>query len=388
MRLFGLVMVCALVSAGPAAVPLNAQWIDDPALSATIQKGIDHIYNLEFSDAEKVFADVVRSRPEHPTGHFFQAMIQWVRILSDFNVESHDDRFIQMLDRVIEMCDRRLEKNPRDIVALFFKGGSIGFRGRLRANRGSWLLAAKDGISALPLVRKAYEIEPGNHDVLLGIGIYNYYAAVIPDAYPFVKPVMIFFPTGDRSKGIEQLELASRNARYARAEASYFLMQNHYLYEKNYIRAYELARMLHERYAKNPIFHRYLGRTSVSLGMWPEAERVFGEVAACVQRHQTGYGEHDGREAHYYLGRAAFLRGDLPTARNHYLSSVDLSARIDSREGSGFASLATLALGMIHDLQQERAEAVKYYRKVLNLKKYQNSHVDARRYLVTPYARN
>jgi len=376
------------IIAVPSALTLKAQWIDEPALAAAIQKGIDHTYDLEFDEAEKTFAEVIRARPDHPTGYFFRAMVQWIRILSNFNVESHDDRFNQMLEKVIDLCDKRLEQNSKDVVALFFKGGSIGFRGRLRANRGSWLLAAKDGVSALPLVRKAHEIEPGNFDVLLGIGIYNYYAAVIPDAYPFVKPVMLLFPKGDRKKGIEQLELASQYARYARLEATYFLMQNYYLYEKNYLRAHEIARELHARYSKNPIFHRYLGRTSVSLGMWEETQQVFSEVAARYQRKQVGYADHEGREAYYYLGRAAFLRGEFPMAQKFYLLTNELSSRLDTPAGSGFSALATLALGMIHDSQNKRAEAVQYYRKVLKLKAFQNSHADARRYLLTPYARN
>ncbi|MCK7516648.1 MAG: hypothetical protein MZV64_02440 [Ignavibacteriales bacterium] len=94
----------------------------------------------------------------------------------------------------------------KDVDALFFKGGSIGFRGRLRAFRESWLKAADDGREALPIVEQASILDPGNLDVQLGFGIYNYYADVIPNQYPLLKPhMMIFFPDGNREKGIEQL---------------------------------------------------------------------------------------------------------------------------------------------------------------------------------------
>lgn len=368
-------------------IELKAQWISDPLVDEKIQRGIDRAYNLEYSEAEKLFSEVVRIQPDHPAGYFFQAMVEWLKMLTNFNDESRDGQFIRMLEKVIELSDKRLEKNSKDLTALFYKGGAIGFRGRLRANRGSWVLAAKDGVLALPLVKKAHSIDPNNSDVLLGIGIYNYYAAVIPQFYPLVKPFMIFFPKGDKREGIEQLELASQNAKYARVEASYFLMQNYYLYEKEYWKALELATSLHKKYDKNPIFQRYLGRCYVSLGMWSEAERVFAEVERRYQGKFVGYDLSDGREAYYYLGRSAFLKGDLDKALRHYQRSNELSTKLDKGGASGFTILAYLTMGMILDLQKKRQEAIEHYKKVLKLKQFRNSHADARRYLQTPYTR-
>ncbi|MEX0602410.1 MAG: tetratricopeptide repeat protein, partial [Bacteroidota bacterium] len=285
------------------------QWIDDPAIDVTVRRGIDHVYNLEFYDAGIAFDSVIRARPDHPAGHFFRAMIQWWRILTNFDDRSQDTRFLSLLDQVIALCDERLKKDPDDLTALFFKGGSLGFRGRLRANRGSWVLAAKDGIAALPIVQRAYRLDPGNFDILLGIGIYNYYADVIPAQYPIVKPFMVFFPSGDRKTGFDQLRQASEHARYAHIEASYFLMQSAYLYEKDFTIAHELAARLHSRFPGNPLFHRYLGRSLVSLGKWGEAFRVFQEIERCFGERRIGYDAFDGREAYFYLGRYYFITG-------------------------------------------------------------------------------
>lgn len=240
--------------------------------------GIDKVYNYEFEKADSIFADVINLRPNNPIGYFFRAMTQWERIISNFDDESQDDKLYQMLDVVIEMCEKRLDEDPNDVTAMFFKGGAVGFRGRLRANRGKWLGAANDGIVALPLVQKAYELEPDNYDVLLGMGIYNYYAAVVPDRYPIVKPAMIFFPSGDRKKGLEQLQQASLHAKYAKVEATYFLVQNYFSYEKEYTKALELARKLNAKYPNNSMFRRYVGRCLVSLGYLGEANDIFVDI--------------------------------------------------------------------------------------------------------------
>ncbi len=376
-----------LASVGLVFVEASAQWPADSSVDNRIQRGIKHIYNLEFYDADKQFDEVIRIRPEHPAGPFFKAMTQWQRILSNLDDESQDDRFYDMLEEVIEMCDKMLEKNPEDITALFFEGGSLGFRGRLRANRGNWFGAARDAIAALPIVQKAYELDPKNNDILLGMGIYNYYAEIIPAEYPIVKPFMVFLPSGDRKKGIEQLKSAAQHAKYARTEASYFLMQNFFLYEKDYQAALLLARQLNKDFPSNPDFQRYLGRCYVSVSNWEEAFRVFSNVLDRVTQRAVGYDDRDGREAYYYIGKYLFTKSNDADALINFQKCDELSSKIDKEGASGFASMANLHIGMIYDLQSKRSEARSQYRKVLGMKAFENTHTDARKYLQQPYRR-
>lgn len=361
------------------------QWDLGPEIDRRIQKGIDHIYNLEFYDAESAFAEVIRLRPDHPSGYFFRAMIQWWRILSNLEDESGDDRFKEMLGEVIDMCDAMLEKNPEDITAMFFKGGSLGFRGRLRGNRGNWFGAAQDGLAALPIVRSAHELAPGNHDVLLGIGIYHYYADVVPSEYPIVKPFMVFFPSGDRKKGLEELELASQKAKYASVEATYFLVQSYFLFEKNFAKAHHLAVQLNKRYPRNPLFLRYVGRCSVSLGLWNDVFRVFSEVALRATEKQAGFNMTEAREAYYYLGKYFFTVKRYDESLTNFLRCEELSQTLDQDGASGFYSMATLQIGMLYDLQQRRQEALAKYRSVLKMKNFENTHRDAGIYMEQPY---
>jgi tetratricopeptide (TPR) repeat protein len=386
-RIKGIIVAVLLaVSFLPSAA--SSQWIEDTLIDRRVQLGIDEIYNFEFEKAETTFDEVIKLRPDHPVGYFFKAMIQWERILCNFDDESQDDKLYDLLDGVIEMCDKRLDKDPNDVVALFFKGGAVGFRGRLRANRGKWLGAANDGMVALPLVRKAYELDPKNYDVLLGIGIYNYYASVIPDRYPIVKPVMIFFPSGDRKKGLEQLRQASLHAKYAKVEATYFLMQNYFLYEKDYVKALELAQKLHEKYPNNSLFHRYYGRCLVSTGRLGEANDVFVEIEKRCAAHQLGYDTYDAREAYYYKGRFEFTARRYDAALENLYKCDELSRNLDKDGASGFMSMANLLIGMIYDLQGKRQYAVEQYNKVLDMKEFEHSRVDAKKYLKSPYTRN
>lgn len=365
----------------------HAQWITDADYETHAQRGIACVYNLEFEKAESEFTILTSKYPAHPSGKFFMAMVDWSRIVLDIDNESLDERFIAKLDDVIAMCDEMLDKNEDDVAALFFKGGALGFRGRLYAHRGSWVKAANDGRQALPIVQRAYKIAPDNFDILLGIGIYNYYAEVIPEQYPVVKPLMVFFPDGNKQKGIRQLTQAGLHAKYAGAEANYFLLQLYYSYEKQFDKGIEVGRMLLERYPKNVMVHRYLGRCYVSLYRWPDTRTVFRDILERCNSGYVGYSENCKREALYYLGVSEMNLGQYTESLQHLYACDELCRRLDARKASGFMPLANLKIGMIYDMQARRREAIEQYNKVLKMKNYENTSDLAERYLAAPYVK-
>jgi tetratricopeptide (TPR) repeat protein len=379
-----LLPVLALCAGGSEA---RAQWITDPAYETHAQRGISAVYNLEFAKAETEFQYLTAHYPRHPSGKFFLAMVDWSRIVLDIDNESLDERFIAKLDDVIDMCDDMLDKDENDVAALFFKGGALGFRGRLYAHRGSWMKAANDGRQALPIVQRAYKIAPDNYDILLGIGIYNYYAEVIPEQYPVVKPLMVFFPSGDKQKGIRQLIQAGLHARYAGTEADYFLLQLYYSYEKQYDKGIEIGRRLLDRYPKNVMMHRYLGRCFVSMSNWPETRNVFTDILDRCNKNYVGYGGNCKREAAYYLGVSEMNLGLLADALKNFYQCDELCRSLDVKKETGFMSLANLKIGMIYDMQSRRQDAIGQYQKVLKMKKYENTHDLAEHYLEAPYVR-
>jgi tetratricopeptide (TPR) repeat protein len=380
-----------MTRAGPGAclcllLTLCAHAQPAPAgFEALAQRGIGHVYNLEFENAEKEFRDLVRQRPGDPAGYFFLAMVRWWMIMIDIDDERNDREFYDALDGVIGMCDSILEKNRDDVNAIFFKGGAIGFEGRLRFHRSDYIAAANAGRKALPLVHEALDLDPGNSDVLLGAGIYNYYAEVIPREYPFLKPLILFIPPGDRQKGIRQLRTASEKGTYASVEAEYFLLQIYYFYEKDYTQTLALALDLHGKFPANTVFHRYCGRSYVALNNWDMVRSEFAEIAARARSGMRGYTPPVEREAEYYCGMAAMTGRRFDEALDHFYRCDALSRTLDRDEASGFMAMANLRIGMVYDMQGKRDLALDQYRKVREMKDYQDSHGQAERYLSAPY---
>ena len=341
-----------------------------------VNMGIKQIYNIKFTEAEKTFRSVMADYPEHPAGRFFLAMIDWWKILLDPDNESYDEIFFQKLEDVIYQCDQLLDKNPKNIDALFFKGGSIGFRGRLRAFRESWLKAADDGREALPIVEEAASLDPNNMDVQLGFGIYNYYAEVIPNENPLIKPLMIFFPDGDKKKGIQQLKDTAFNGKFAKYEARYFLMTLYYRYENNAIAADEFSKMLCDDFPDNPVFEKWRGRIAVKRGDYFLADSVFKDVLAKANKKYFGYSTPNSlREAAYYVGNNYKNNGQLDSAKIYMERCISESKKIDDEgEESGFQVNAVLFLAQMAESQNRKDEAIRLYEKLLDMNDYGRSH--------------
>ncbi|MFN3393161.1 MAG: tetratricopeptide repeat protein [Candidatus Thermochlorobacter sp.] len=350
-----------------------------------ILQGIDLIYNLEFEKAEKIFTEIRSKDSKSPIGHFFLGMTLWWKMMLDIDNVQHDEQFCDFMEKTIEVCEERLERNSEDVEALFFKCGSLGFRGRLRANRESWLKAASDGKDALPIVNKLQKLDKDNYDILFGLGLYNYYAEVIPEKIPAVRPLALLFPKGDKLKGIKQLELAAEKSRYARTESLYFLLQIYYVYEKDYVKAIEYARRLYQKYPRNVVFHTFLGRALASGGYWHEAEAVYNDVLQKSKSGTENYGDRAAREAHFHLGMAMMNSRKISQALEHFKHAEALCKKID-KEPSAYQALTALRLGMIYDLQGDHNAAVTHYKKVLQMKNYQNSHQLAKTYIEHPFS--
>lgn len=381
--LFLLAALLVPAAVGQSANGRNASVLDDVVVQFQTKKGLDHLYNMEFEEARTMFEMIDEAHPNHPVGPFLLALNTWWEILIDLSDESHDDEFFAAMDEVIERSDRMLKRDSKNFDAMFFKGAALGFRGRLRSNRGDWFRSAKDGLRAMDYVLGIAKRDPTNADYAFGEGIYDYYAAAIPQKYPYVKPVMIFFPNGDKERGIRKLERTANHGTFIQTEAAYFLLQIYYLFERDYEKSRYYATWLRERHPKNAFFHTFEGRVYAKWGQWSKVESVFSDVLERYKARQTGYNAAAAEQALYYLARSHMAYGKYDDALAYLGSLKALGAR-DS-EYSYFEVLGRLREGMALDAKGNREGAVSAYRQVLTMKDWSGAHDRAKRYLERPY---
>ena len=347
------------------------------------KRGLELLYNMQFEEADVLFSKIANRHPEHPIGPFLKALNVWWKILLDLSDTAHDDRFYAAMEVVVRRSDRMLDRDPENFDARFFKGAALGFMGRLHSNRGEWYSAATNGKRAMDYVLGVAEANPENDDFVFGKGIYDYYAALVPQRYPFARSFMWLFPEGSIERGLRELERTAREGYYLQTEAVYFLLQIYYVYEDNFTKSVEKVSWLREHHPRNPFFHTFEGRVYAKWGYWNRARGIFQEVLERRGAGWTGYNAAMTEQALYYLGRAAMVTNDYERALAYLLRLERLSQR--TPKDTYFKVVGRLRQGMTYDALGRRKLAAARYRQVLQMQEWSNSHERARRYLEDPY---
>lgn len=358
--------------------------LTDPFVQTEGRRGIDRLYNMEFEEAERIFAEINRRYPDHPIGPFLEGLnIWWNHIMLNLSDTSHDEAFLATMDAVVERCDELLDEDGDSLDALFLKGAALGFRARLYSNRERWMKAVMDGRRAVSAVRKVGDLAPETPDYVFGKGMYDYYAAIIPEHYSFAKAVMFFLPDGDREQGLRQLEQAAENGQYIQTEAVYFLLQIHYLYENDYRKSREYATWLRGRHPDNPYFHSFEARVYARWGQWDQARKGFRSVLERYQQRQTGYNDYFAQQALYFLARDRMHAGAYDAAIDYLVKLEALTT--DDSDDNPYRVLGRLRQGMAYDALGKRDAATQRYREVLELDDHDEAHDRAQEYLKEPY---
>lgn len=359
-----------------ASCPLFSQTRDEQ-----ITKGIDLVYKVQFDSANAVFQSLIQQDPRDPSGYFLISMSEWWRIFSNKDDFTNDDVYKTRVDKCIDVCDNRLDENENDEMALFYKGGAIGYRGFLYSIRENWINATSDGREGLNLLKRCLEVNPNNKDAVFGVGLYNYAYDLAINKYPFLKAMLFFFPKGDKELGLSQLKDCSENAKFSKTEALFVLCRIFLQYEKNFPEAQNYASRLVQLYPQNPVFERYLASSYIGLFRLNEALPIYKEMIAKGDSGVYGFASKKVKaECYYYLGFCQSNMAQLDSAVNSYQKALNLSREADKDDVSAVQVFSALGLGIVYDKKGNHGEAVKYYDMVLNMKEIDNSRQTAKNF--------
>ena len=340
--------------------------ISDLRVQLESTSALNDIYNFKFDKAEQQFRTLMKRYGWHPLPYFLLGLNEWWKIMPDTKNTQHDIRFLAYMDSTIAVA-QNLRENFKDykLEAAFFLAAAHGFKGRLFADeeRKNWRKAALEGKAALKYMEECKEKEELSPELLFGDALYNYFSVWVPENYSALKPIMWFFPKGDKKLGLKQLKEVSYNAFYTRTEAMVWLMRITNNYESDQITAFKVAEYLYQTYPDNPYFHRYYARMLYSRGMHLELELASKNIINRIDSGKMGYEATSGRYASFYLGQVYGNRGDLVKAKTYYQKAVDYSEQTEATE-SGYYLYSLIELGEINVKQGNNKEAKKYFNEV------------------------
>lgn len=358
--------------------------ISNIAIQIEATDALNDLYNFKFDQAEKQFRWFKQKYAWHPLPYFLLGLSEWWKIVPNTRVTTYDDRFMAYMDSTIVVAENLHKKYPEyRIEAAFFLAAAYGFKGRLYADeeRKNWGKAASAGKTALNYLEECKEKNYLSPELLFGDALYNYFSVWVPENYPVLKPVLWFFPKGDKQLGLKQLKEVSYNAFYTRTEAMVWLMRIWNSYENDQVHAFQLAEYLYQTYPDNPYFHRYYARMLYSRGMHVQLETECKKILELIDSAKFGYEATSGRYAAFFLGQLYEAQRKLDEAKKYYLLAVRYAEEIGATE-SGYYLYSLISLGEISSKQGNKAEAKKYFKEVKEKSgRKDEAHKDAKRRL-------
>lgn len=339
--------------------------ISDMQLQIDVNQAMNDLYNFKFEKAEKQFRWLKQKYGWHPLPYFLLGLSEWWKIMPNVSNTEHDEKFLAYMDTVIYISERLHEMPRHEVEASFFLAAAYGFKGRLYSSeeRKNWTKSAFAGKNALKYMQESQGMHDLSPELLFGDALYNYFSVWVPENYPLLKPILAFFPKGDKELGIKQLREVSYNAFYTRTEAMVFLMRIMGSYENNKSKALQIGEYLHQTYPDNPYFHRYYARLLYTSGKFSATKPVAEAILARIDSGMIGYEATSGRYAAFFLGQIHESRKEYQEAKKYYLKAKQFSEEIGATD-TGYYLYSLLSLGEIYQQEGNEKEAKKYLKLV------------------------
>ncbi|MBF9252057.1 tol-pal system protein YbgF [Pontibacter sp. 172403-2] len=367
----------------PEATRIKGMLLLNKDIQYELEGAVDNMYNFKYAIAEKQFKSLRRRYPDHPLPYFLMGLSQWWKILpTNIETRQYDDLFFAYMDTTIQKAEALYDADEQNVEAAFFLAAAYGFEARLNSERSNWRKATVASKRALEFMEKAKAGNGLSPEFLFGEALFNYYSVWIHENYPMLRPVLIFFPDGDKRLGLKQLRYVANSGFYTGNEAKVFLMKIYANEESNQEDALKVAQSLATKYPDNAYFERFYARLLFVQGHFTMAERVSLDILSKLEQHMPGYEPVSGRYASYilaYINQNKYR--DLDKAKQYYQNAI-MYAEMTGERDSGYFINSYLNLARIAKQQKDLPLAKRYYTVVLEAsEKKSDSYKEAKDFL-------
>lgn len=273
--------------------------------------------------------------------------------------EAHDHELTSAAALAISRADARLAQDAGDVGALFARGAAHGALSRYHLFRLHRADAARAAVRMREDLTRVRALDPRHEDALFGLGLYDYYADVLPRAAKVIR-FLARIPGGNRARGLASIEKAAERRTLHHIEARVQLFEIHAFYEDRPSRAMDQLDALRRQYPTHPLWAlRSAEHLRARLGAYRDAVSAGREILARAKRGEANYeGPWVPALARLEMGHA--LLGDLrPAEARPFLLAV-------ATEGiPGYAAAATRArylIGRALETEGDRVGALAHYR--------------------------
>ena len=368
-----------------------------------VARGLDHFYNLELTEALRDFRAYAQAAPDDPDrqnliaqGVLFHLMLRNGALESELvtgnnpflrrpkmePTREESEEFATAIRKAIELSRARLNRNPKDVGALYAMGVAVALRGNYNfLVTKAWFDALRDVTNARKMHNQVTELDPANIDARLLQGAHDYVVGSLPWGYRMLGFLAGF--RGDRDQGIKTIQMVAERGTRNASDAK-ILLGVIYRRERRPGDAIPLVSDLLKRYPRNYLFLLELSQMYADLGDKAKALAALDRVSELKRSGAPGYKNLLPERIDYARGNLLFWYNDLDDAIAFLEKSAAKAHDLDPNTGV----LSFLRMGQCFDLKGERKRAVEAYKKAVAFAPQSEAAGEGRRYLSTPYRRD
>lgn len=251
---------------------------DDKAYIDTIKAGIQANYNFEFEKAEAIRDLVLAKYPDHPAGLMFDALILYWKYYPLLSDSEEGKRFESVLLKTIDASELEVHKMPDHQLTRFFAMMPRLMLLQFYSDNGLAFRGVPHLTSVYRSVTNGFTFKQTTPEFNFTTGLYNYYREAYPESNPFFKPIVYFFPDGNKEEGLSELYQCWQLSDFIGPEAMLFLSYIYINFETNYGNGVKYALELTQRYPKNPLFAEYYIQLLLLNKQYAKAEKVVDSI--------------------------------------------------------------------------------------------------------------
>jgi|GEM_PF-3632549 len=205
------------------------------------------ILKFDFKGAEKLLpVRPLKGQAEGIRLFYFMQIAAWQYLLTE------DPGHLAKFEAAWELMNDYAEALPENDEVLFLKGEGTLWRAIVQIRKNDFISAAWNARSAYKFYESAYELNPGNPDLLKGLGIFHFMVGNVPSRFSWLVNITGF--TGSMSLGRTELQKAADNGTITSDEAMFFLASIELFVDKDPLRSMKKLNILLEKYPENGVF--------------------------------------------------------------------------------------------------------------------------------------
>jgi len=370
----GAALLLALLVSDAVALPTA------PAVREGMLRATDRLLDLD-PDGAAVECRALLALPEgEASGKFCLSLVTLTRAEDLDDPMPEIDRFLGQVEEAIAAAGARERAQPDAAEVKLLLGLAYGGKALAEGARKNYLASLQAVREAQRRFAEALQLDPSLVDAYYGIGVYDYALSRLPT---LVKPLVgIVLPKGDATQGLKEIERVAEQGTYLKMTAKMALLRLYAGEEEKYPEALRYGRELLARYPGNPDVYFATAHVASELGNLQEALDIARRVGRQMEAGQPHFGPDLAARYNQLLGKVYMDHGEYATAVTFFDRATQVPTPPRYRWVTAWAWTRS---GMVFDLEGNRDEALRRYRKAVAVGSEGLARDLARRYLDTPY---